>query len=597
MKLNIVLLVVLMLMTSVFGDGQVQVTKLSPEEVKKIQDNPQENQNKLSTYITQELKGDTAAAFELLPGSKIKDGKTLINPSGGELDIKTLSKDISTVKMLEKGGFSFSRKEKDNKEEVSLKGFKDVSMKDGKIISDGIVIQFEQGKGIFEKTKEGVNGFGKGKLFIDTREYAFDAEKGITFTMKEGHLQSVSLSATDKPAKLMLDKDTITVSRGTFTYFDKENDYNTVNANKIMKKGNQLLLSQKEDGALTVNDYAIDDGKIRINPLKLTSQRETMISYAYAGQAVTLPSTNDLAEYKSIADLFTDMGYGYSSANKDARKATYEKLFPDERYTGSYDQNIKFLTKLKQDGLAPAGKTTLIETQTGYNSGQEYVGGSPVVEKKPAITVESIPPEIATESLLPETMAVKKKIDGGVSSWIPYHGEGKPQGEVFKARTSFYFTCLEGDFGGYSSFEKCVITEGSGIKKVDDKLYVSYPAKEDGKWVVKNKLWSPDAARGFTKSGATPDIGTVAVPKSIYTQYKNHIAWLKTTDGRYIRVKLQDIGGAIKIRNDILDVDVWTGSGSSTQENVGGLGGNALYNKFDNLDYTTELIITEEIAS
>ncbi len=586
MKLLPALIIILLIMAVAIAEEK----SLSQDEIKKIQENTAEYKDKMIGYIKQQLGSETSADFGMLEGSKIKDGNMLVNPRGGELDLKTVGKDIKHVKMLDKGGFTIVRKINDKEEDISLKGFKDIKMKDNRIIGDSIEME---GKGRFEKTEAGVKGFGQGKVFAEGKEYAFDAENGIDFALKDGKLQRIVLSGSkSSSAKLVLDKDTVTVTRGTFTYFGNENEYNGAEGNKMMKKNNQFLLSQKSDGVLIFNDYNINNGKIRIDPMKLVEERKTLISYAYSGKSVLVPSIKELGDYKSISNLFTDMGYGYP--NKDARKAVYEKLFAEETYSGSYDQNTKFLKKLKEGALAPAGTTEITETNSGYGWTQGDSNGNNVLSEKPAVAISRTPPELISEPLPPAEIEVKKKIDTGLSSWRFWEGANKPQGSTYKAKTTFYFTCLGDDYGGYSTFEKCVITEGSGVKKIGDKLYHYYPVKENGRWIVSKKEWSAATARGWTKSGMTPDIGTIAVPKQIYNKYKNHVAWLKTTDGRYIQVKLQDIGGSIKKRNDFIDVDVWVGSGASAQETIGGLGGNALYNKFDAPKYATELIISDK---
>lgn len=593
--------------------------------LKKAQEDAHKNKADFDAYVKKQLKVDTA--FELLPESKL-DGKTvLVNPKGGRLDISTLGSDITKVVLKPEGGFSFTRKTKEGKEEeLVLKGFDDVKAdsKKNTIIADGVEMQFEQGKGAVEKTKEGILGTGKGKVFLDNHEYAFDTAKGAAFTIKEGKLQSIALSADEKnPAKMLIDKDALSVSKGTFTYFADEGLYAKAGGNKMTKKGDQFMVSQMNDGAFNLNGYyKADNGKLQVVPSLFATKGNTQLTYSYQGKESAKPFTAaDAAKYNSIADLFADAGYGSGQKNKDARKAFYEKLFPGEKYKSynNADQNVKLLNALKEGKaeLYRAGEVTYDDDKGSFGLRRDPVS------KKPAVRIHDSRSEQEDVLLSPpyerplprKVQELKARLEeGGTPIQVLAK---KPENVVatYKAAMTRYYTCLEGDYGSYSSFERCVYTEGAGIGYGKDGKLRHFFTKQGkkGKYVTseiidpsdRNNILKYEASkRGWRGPGVrgTLEKADFAVPRAVFDKYKGHFAAARLTNGQWIKGRIADIGGAIVAHDEnLIDVDFSTGLGASTMTDWGGLGRGMLNDKNDyggwvtGEEGVTEFIILDEV--
>ena len=352
------------------------------------------NKELFDKYVKDILNVD--AKVDLLPESKMEEVSTLINPKGGKLDLNRLGKDVVSVKMLDKGGFSFKRKNKEGKEEeLDLKGFDKVNVdeKTGHFIADGVELQSESGKGTFEKTKDGIKAKGQAKLFLEGTPYSIATEQGVEFKIKAGKLQSFSVAGQkDKPVYVYVGKDKVDVTRGTFTYFGDKTLYDSANTNKMMKQDNQFFVSQNRDGALSLNDYYfLDNGKLKVSSKGLFNPPQTMLSYNYGSKSVETPmpiSKENAAGYSSINNLFKDYGYGSGSANKDARKAFFEKVFPGEKYSYSGEQNQKLLEAIGSGkaNLYRAGEVDYEHNLNGYSKIQSDVANNQVIKKTPAVT-------------------------------------------------------------------------------------------------------------------------------------------------------------------------------------------------------------------
>ncbi len=187
-------------------------------------------------------------------------------------------------------------------------------------------------------------------------------------------------------------------------------------------------------------------------------------------------------------------------------------------------------------------------------------------------------------------------IEEGMSDWVV---QDKPTGKEiarFNTKATVYWTCLEDDLGGYSSFEACVKIEGAGVREEDGKLML-YKV-EKGK-IVSEELTETNK-RGYRGPGAggTLDIGDIAVPKEIFDKYKGRIGWIQLTDGQWAKVRIADIGGDIKVREEngkkYYDLDLYVGNGASNANELGGLGKGSLVTRGTKGKYN-QLIITDEV--
>lgn len=189
-------------------------------------------------------------------------------------------------------------------------------------------------------------------------------------------------------------------------------------------------------------------------------------------------------------------------------------------------------------------------------------------------------------------------IEEGMSDWVV---QDKPTGKEiarFNTKATVYWTCLEDDLGGYSSFEACVKVEGAGVREENGKLML-YKV-EKGK-IVSEELTEANK-RGYRGPGAsgTLDIGDIAVPKEIFDKYKGRIGWVQLTDGQWAKVRIADIGGNIQVREEngkkYYDLDLYVGNGASNADELGGLGKGSLVTRGTKGKYN-QLIITDEVDS
>lgn len=595
------------------------------------------------------------AKIDLLPEAKMEETSTLVNPKGGKLNLNSLGKDVVSVKMLDKGGFSFKRKNNEGKEEeLDLKGFDKVNYdeKTGHYVADGVELQSEAGKGTFEKTKEGIKAKGQAKLFLEGKQYSIATEQGVEFKIKEEKLQSFSVTGQkDKPVFVYIGNDKVDVSRGTFTYFGDKTLYDSANTNKMMKQDKQFFVSQNQDGALSLNDYYyLDNGKLKVSAKGLFNPPETKLSYNYGSKSVETPtpiSKENAAGYSSVGDLFKDYGYGSGNANKDARKAFYEKVFHGEKYTYSGEQNQKLLGAISSGkaNLYRAGEVDYEHNLNGYSKIQSDAANNPVVKKTPAVTF--IDQKMVTDYRPIQSTTDSTSVIQGVTQVKPVSGKASelkniltrgmkpweivnnlPPGvkplETLNTRTSFYYDAIPGDYGQYKSFRSAVKTEGDGIGYDDDGKLVHYYVS-NGR-VVSENIDPNDNLQTFevNKRGrraegvkGTKEVGDFAVPPELYDKYKGHVAYMKIDDGRYIKGRIADRGSKIQLKslseddtysfapstlpNYLVDSDVYLGVGASTQNNLGGLGKNMLKNKYDYKKLPvkkqpyTQLIISDEI--
>lgn len=189
-------------------------------------------------------------------------------------------------------------------------------------------------------------------------------------------------------------------------------------------------------------------------------------------------------------------------------------------------------------------------------------------------------------------------IEEGMSDW---EVKDKPSGKVLErlnTKATVYWTCLEDDLGIHPSFEDCVTIEGAGVREENGKLML-YKVK-NGK-VVSEEITEANK-RGYRGPGAkgTLDIGDIAVPSEIFYKYKGHIGWVQLKNGKWAKVRIADIGGNIKVRDEngkkYYDLDLYVGNGASNADNLGGLGKGRLVTRGTKGKYN-ELIITDEVDS
>lgn len=545
------------------------------DELQRIQLDAYANKDVFDRYVKEVLKID--AKFTLLPKTKLEGTSILANPVKGKFDLSALSKNITHVKVVEKGGFELIQKRNGKEETLSIYGFDNIKIdpKTGVVIGDGIEMHFEPGKAYFEKTNSGLKVTGQGKIIVDGKLYSFNTAKYVYFNIKDNKVISFAITGTkNNPTIMTLGKDKVSVDKGIFTYYNDVNQYYKVDGNKMTKQGKQFLISQKEDGSLIFNDYyTIDNGNLKVTPKAFFSEAgETKLSYTYAGKTIPLPSMvskSSIQEHESIADLFSDYGYGSGIKNKNARKAFYEKVFAGESYSGTASQNIKLLDALKsgQLKLYPAKDITYEQTSGGYDVIQRDTQTERVVERRPAISAQSRGSQSTATSTsstqLPATRLsgdkVKEMVKQGMGNWNIL--DSKPQGvDTVKAKITYYYTCFDNDYAPYDSFNDCVYTEGAGITMRNGVLQYVY---SDGSAVDIDPTNNPKEyesyKRGRRKIGGqnTLDIGDVAVPKQLYNQYKGNIAYLKLRDGRYVQVRLVDRGSAIKKLGSVYKTDVF----------------------------------------
>ena len=201
-----------------------------------------------------------------------------------------------------------------------------------------------------------------------------------------------------------------------------------------------------------------------------------------------------------------------------------------------------------------------------------------------------------------EVISIKKIIDDGMSKWVFWNGKWRPKAiKILDVKTSFYYTAIEGDTPHHPSFSNAVKIEGSGFGYREGKLTYFY--SYDGK-TIHQEPYSESKKRGVgaDDSQGTLDIGFIAVPREIYDLYKNKICWLRCNDGRYVKVKIKDVGSAIRKRGDYYDVDLYIGTGGSCIYTLGGIGADMFYDKWDEMyaskkerkKFVTRLFITDD---
>lgn len=293
-----------------------------------------------------------------------------------------------------------------------------------------------------------------------------------------------------------------------------------------------------------------------------------------------------------IEEIVTETGITYDIDEKSLKgKLTISTNGVDAFITPKGVKTESVAIKRMNELYAPAPETTLT---VGKHEITMSPNGNVDVSRDPfKVMAETIASDNGKTARQIERI---EDIENGMSDWVV---QDKPTGKEiarFNTKATAYWTCLEDDLGGYSSFEACVKIEGAGVREENGKLML-YKV-EKGK-IVSEELTEANK-RGYRGPGAggTLDIGDIAVPKEIFDKYKGHIGWVQLKDGQWAKVRIADIGGNIQVREEngkkYYDLDLYVGNGASNADDLGGLGKGSLVTRGTSGKYS-ELIITDEV--